>query len=254
MEATDLEIHIESVGLFRFELIVPGKAVHICSRNQAIFPQRYGVECGHEVGVDALEKALPFIHLFYRLEKQWNQRWRDPILGAGGHPHSDKQGIGIFALNPSQIEGGTFLASLPGHVRLVYSVLYPGSVPVESIWNELRDAINALASTDDWLRQNPPTFNVPVFLEWKGFETSEDEPGVTVLKNSIKDAIGREAIVSGCKCLCDATYLNERGIPSVVLGPGRFAYGAHGNNEFIPVKDVIEAAKIYASFIIDWCE
>ena len=253
LEPTNLEIHTASVGLFFFELIVPGKAVHVSSRNQVVFPQPYGLEAGHTVGVDALKKSLPFIDLFERLEIQWNQRWRDPVLGGGGHPVSDKQGVGVFTVNPALIEGGTYLGSLPGHVKLVYSVWYPTGAAPESIWEEIRACVDAIASTDDWLKINPPVLNIPVLQEWKGFRVPESEPGIPVLGNSIKGVLKRDAVISGFKAVCDATFINERNIPAVICGPGSLSYGVHGDNEYIPVKEVLEAAKIYASFIIDWC-
>lgn len=254
LEPTNLEVHVSSVGLFFFEIIIPGKSVHSASRNQVLFPQPVGSASGHEVGVDAIEKALPFIDLFRRLERQWNHRWRDQILGAGGHPTHDKQGVGYFTINPGLIEGGTFLAAVPGYVKITYCVWYPNSVPVESIWQEIKDRVNAIASTDDWLTLHPPVVNVPIITEWKAFETSEDEPGVQILKKSYKDALGHDAIISGFRAVCDATYLNNHGIPSVVLGPGGLSYGVHGDDEYVPVNEVIEAVKIYASFIMDWCE
>ena len=254
LEPSNLEIHIASVSLFFFEITIPGKAAHICVRNQVIFPQPYSCESGQDVGVDALEKALPFIDLFRRLEKQWNQKWRDPILGAGGHPISDNQGVGIFTINPSLIEGGTYLWSVPGYIKITYAVWHPNNTTMESIQNEIKKNVIALSSTDDWLKTHPPILNFPVSQNWKGFETSEDEQGVRILKSSYKDATGYEAIISGFKSPCDASYLHENGIPSIILGPGGSTYGVHGDNEYIPIEEVIKATKIYASFIVDWCK
>jgi acetylornithine deacetylase/succinyl-diaminopimelate desuccinylase family protein len=252
-EPTNLEIHIASVSLFFFEIIIPGKAVHVCARNQAIFPQNYGVKCGSEIGVDALEKALPFIDLFYRLERQWNLRWRDKIVGSGGHPTKDQQGVGVFTINPNLIEGGTYLGSMPGYVKLTYSVWHPNSIPPETIWEEIRSKVNALASTDDWLKEHPPVINMPVLQLWKGFDTSEDHIGVKMLKDSVKEVVCHEAVISAFRAVCDATFLSDNGIPSVVFGPGGVNCAVHGDNEYIPLSDVITAAKVYTSFIIDWC-
>lgn len=69
-EPTNCEIHVKSPGVFFFELIIPGKEAHTSARNQVIFPQRYGIPCGKEVGVDAIAKAVPFIELFQKLETQ----------------------------------------------------------------------------------------------------------------------------------------------------------------------------------------
>lgn len=254
LEPTNLEIHISSVGLFFFEIIIPGKAVHVCSRNQVVFPQHFGLASGDDVGVDALQKALPFIDLFYSLEKQWNQRWKNPVLGGGGSPTHDQQGVGVFTVNPALIEGGTYIGAVPGKVKLTYSVWYPQNVPMETIMDEIQEKVNSLAATDDWFRENPPILNMPVLQNWEGFTVSEDTLGVEVLKGALNEALNRKPIISGFRAVCDATYLNQYGIPSVICGPGSVSYGVHGDNEYVPVEDVIQAAKIYASFILDWCK
>lgn len=59
-EPTNCEIHLKSAGIFYFQLIIEGKEAHTSARNQAIFPQRYGIPWGTEVGVDAIAKAVPF--------------------------------------------------------------------------------------------------------------------------------------------------------------------------------------------------
>lgn len=253
LEPTDLEIHVKSSSLFFFELIIPGKSVHNSSRNQVIFPQPAFVNSGQKVGVDALRKAQPFIEMMYRIEKEWNQRWNDEILGRGGVNGQDKQGIGIFTINPALIEGGNYLGAVPGQLKITYGVWYPPDINVESIWEELKEKVHSLAKTDDWLKENPPQINVPVLQEWKGFNTDKDHRGVKKLQESYEEVSNKKPIISGFKAVCDATYLSKRSIPSVVFGPGSVNYGVHGADEFIPVKEVVEAAKIYANFIMNWC-
>ena len=66
------------------------------------------------------------IKKFERLELQWNQRWRGKVLGGGGYPvPMDKQGVGLFTINPSFIEGGTYIGSVPGYCKLTANVWYP---------------------------------------------------------------------------------------------------------------------------------
>ncbi len=252
VEPTNLEIHVKSSSLFFFEIEIHGKSVHNSSRNQVLFPQPYGVQCGSQVGVDALQKALPFIDLFYRMEREWNHRWQDPVLGAGGVGAVDRQGVGVFTMNPALIEGGNYLGAVPGRVKVTYGVWYPPQVSVEKLWDEIRDKVRALASTDDWLNTHPPRVNVPVLQEWKGFSTFVDEPGVTLLREVFREALDRDPVVSGFKAVCDATYLGEKDIPAVVCGPGAISYGVHGADEFLPVSELVEAAKLYASFMAKW--
>ncbi|MGM8212237.1 ArgE/DapE family deacylase [Virgibacillus sp. W0430] len=253
-EPTNLELHTSSVGLFMFELIVEGKAVHTSARNQVIFPQPGGVPSGGEVGVDAFKKSLPIINYLYSLEEQWNHRWRDPVLGTGGKPIQDSQGISLFTINPSLIEGGDYLGAVPSRVKYTYNVWFPDQlVSKEEVWEELRKGVEAISSTDDYLRENPPTLNIPVFQDWAGFKVPVEHPGVQTMIGSIEEASGEQAILSGFKAVCDATYLNKHGVPAVVFGPGSLSWSVHGDNEYITVDSIIEAAKVYASMMIDWC-
>ena len=52
--------------------------------------------------------------------------------------------------------------------------------------------------------------------------------------------------------MCDATFLNAAGIPSIVYGPGSLEV-AHAVNEFVSVEEVITATKTYALAALDWC-
>lgn len=253
-ESTDMEMHILSSALVFIELIIEGKPVHTSSRNQVIFPQPYGTPSGMEVGVDAFKKSLRFVQYFYDLEEQFNHRYRDPVLGAGGNPGHDKQGIGVFTINPSFVESGEYLGTVPSKAKYTYCIWYPDHlVSRDEIFEEIRQAVNAISSTDDWLRKNPPKLNMPVIQDWPGFNTSIDHPGVVSAKNSILDALGKPAIISGFKAVCDATYLNKYGVPSVVFGPGSVSWSVHGNDEYITIDNLVDAAKVYASMIIDWC-
>jgi acetylornithine deacetylase len=116
-EPTNCEMHTSTPGAFAFEMQISGKEVHGCCRNLVVFPQRFGIPVDEEVGVDAIEKMLPFLDFFYRYEKEVNLKWRDRILG-GGHPIAmDTQGVGIFCLSPVDVKGGTYPGSVPGEAK-----------------------------------------------------------------------------------------------------------------------------------------
>lgn len=253
-EPTSLEIHNATASLLCFELIIQGKAIHTCCRNQVIFPQSSYQTSGETVGVDAVEKALPFLEFFYRLEKEWNHRWNSKsAVGTGGKPRHDAQGIGAFNINPSFVESGTYIAAVPGSIKITYALWHPPEVDYKELMDEIRHRVSLLAQTDDWLIANPPEVIGPVAQLWPGFVTDEESEAVITLKNAYRDAVGREAVVSGFRAVCDGTYLVEEGIPSIVCGPGALNDGAHGYNEFVPRSEVLDAARIYASFICDWC-
>jgi acetylornithine deacetylase len=52
--------------------------------------------------------------------------------------------------------------------------------------------------------------------------------------------------------VCDATYLNKAGIPSVVFGPGSIL-AAHAVDESVSVDEAVAATKAFALAAMDWC-
>ena len=253
-EPTTLEIHNSTCSTFAFELIVHGKAIHTCCRNQVIFPQSAYQSSGEEIGVDAVEKALPLIQFFYRLEKEWNHRYRGKsAAGTGGKGGHDRQGIGVFTINPSFVESGTYIGAVPGSLKVTYAVWHPPEVSCHDVIKEIREKVAAYAQTDDWLRAHPPEVIGPVPQIWPGFVTDDTIAPVAQLKKSFEDVISQPPIVTGFRATCDGTYLMDEGIDTVICGPGEIGDGVHGYDEFVRRDEVLAAAKIYAKFICDWC-
>ena len=253
LEPTSCEIHPTTSGVFFFELKVNGKSAHVCSRNQVLFPQRYGISAGSEVGVDAIAKMVPFIEFFQRYETEINHRWRDSVLGGGGYPVAmDREGVGIFTVNPSFIEGGPYSGSIPHYCKVTYCVLHPHWVKADEVFEEIKTRVQALASTDGWLLKNPPELHKAI-MEWESNAIPIDHEGVRALSSAFRDVMGKDVVISGFKDVCDVTYFGKRGIPALVFGPGSLGDGAHGVNEFVPVDEVYCAAKVLGSMMVDWC-
>ena len=253
-EGSAMDLYVASSSLCFFELVITGKAIHVSSRNRAIFPQPHTVKCGSEVGVDALEKALPIIEMLYRKERDWNTNtMRSNIVGAGGYPTHDKVGVGAFTINPCSIKGGTYLGSMPGEVRITYSVWHDNTISMELIKAEIERDVQAIASTDSWLREHPPVINMPILQTWPGYNTDMNHPGVQQLIKNFEEITGRQPIITGLTAVDDATFINMQGIPSVTIGPGGLENGVHGTNEYCGIQELVEAAKLYAYMILDWC-
>ena len=158
-------------------------------------------------------------------------------------------------MNPAFIQGGEYLGTVPSQMKYTYSVWYPDHlVSRDELLDEIRRGVAAIASTDDWLREHPPIVEAPVIQDWPGFSVPEDHPGVQALCGAVEAATGRHSIISGFRAVCDAYYLGRQGVPAVVLGPGALNNNVHGDNEFIYIDDLINAAKTYAAMAIDWCE
>ncbi len=253
-EPSNSEIHVESPGVFFFELKVKGKEAHTGARNQILFPQRFGLPSGPEVGVDAIDKSILFLRMFQRMEVENNHKWKSATLGGGGAPVAmDMQGLGYFTLTPTLMKAGEYLGAVAGHSSIVYVVWYPNWLKEEEVAQEIRRRVQCLSETDDWLRANPPEFVYPTLQHWKPFKTAMDHPGVKLLGNTLEEIQGSQPVFSGSRFVCDGTFLQERGIPSILMGPGGLNMGIHGPNEFVPISELVKCAQTYALFAYRWC-
>lgn len=254
-EPTHLEIHVRSVGILDFRIEVTGKEIHTSMRNLALYPQRYGIPHGSEVGVDAIAKLTRILLLLEDLERQWAMRWQHPLHGGGGYPlHEDMQGVGAFTINRTFIEGGTYEGSLPGYAKVEGNISYPSWVDGGEVKAEFKRAIQTHAQLDDWLREHPPAVKVGEVYNWPPHICLADAPGPRTLADAYTRVMGRQPIFSGAKFVADAVFLQrDCGVPTVYFGPGDASMGVHGPDEFVPLDQAIECAKVLAAMIIDWC-
>jgi len=65
-------------------------------------------------------------------------------------------------------------------------------------------------------------------------------------------AMGEPAKFYGFSAVDDAAFLNREGIPAITLGPGHLKV-AHSPNEYVDIEELVDAAKIYALSIVEWC-
>lgn len=79
--------------------------------------------------------------------------------------------------------------------------------------------------------------------------TSDTHPIVKAFSGAAKDITGKETVLGGYKQASDGRVFSKEGIPIILFGPGDPAYG-HSPDEFIPVSQLVEAAKIYALAIM----
>jgi acetylornithine deacetylase len=96
---------------------------------------------------------------------------------------------------------------------------------------------------------------VGTVYDWPPFAGDHDAPGPTALAQAYAQVIGQPAIFSGAKFVADAAFLrHECDVPAVYFGPGDCSLGVHGPNEFVPLPQVLDCAKVLAAFIVDWCQ
>ncbi len=254
-EPSHLEIFVRGIGQMDFSIEVTGKEIHTSMRNLTRSPQRYGIPQGSEVGVDAIQKATRILLLLEDLERQWTMRWRHPLHGGGGFPaHEDNQGVGAFSIVSTFVEGGTYEGSVPGWAKIRGLINYPSWIDPTDIRAEFEQALYHHSQLDDWLRQHPPLVKVGTVYDWPSFAGPHDAPGPTVLGQAYSQVMGKSAVYTGSKFVGDATFLQrDCGVPVVYFGPGDCSMGVHGPNEFVPLQQVLDCAKVLAAMVVNWC-
>ncbi|MEM3449521.1 MAG: ArgE/DapE family deacylase [Nitrososphaerota archaeon] len=255
-EPTSCEIHTLSCGTFDFEIEIQGKEIHTANRNSVLYPQRWGIPCGEEVGVDAIKKIIEIAGLLEKIEKQYALKWRHPILGGGGVPiHEDTQGVGsTFTINVSFIEGGTYIASVPGIAKIKAQCYYPAWVEYEEVKRIIEKTLNHYSKIDEWLVKNPPKIKFANIFHWPPYQTDIEHPACKKLGEAWEMSTKRKAIYSGFKAVNDLAFIQKLGIPGVSFGPGDLSMGVHGPDEYVPIEQIVECCKTLALFILIWCK
>jgi acetylornithine deacetylase len=231
-------INTASPGLVLMQVKVKGKAAHISMRDELIRPGGMGTA----VGVSAIDKVFLIYQALLKLEEEWGQTKNHPAFTRPGH----------FVLYPEVIQGGDILAaSIPEECYMIYIIWHPPQDTAEGVAEEIQAHIARFAQTDPWLRENPPEVYVPLF-SWPPFETSLKEPICKAAAAASEAVFNRPASMYGCGYTSDASFIRQAGIPTIVMGPGTPEV-AHGFNEYVAIQDLMDAAKLYAMTIVEWC-
>jgi acetylornithine deacetylase/succinyl-diaminopimelate desuccinylase len=119
--------------------------------------------------------------------------------------------------------------------------LIPGERDRESILAPFR------ALADDLRRAHPEVEIETAVREWTdAAESASDSPIAVVARRAVASETGRTPSDVGFTGITDARfYINDARIPTVVLGPGSLT-AAHTADEWIPVEEMVTAARVYA--------
>ncbi len=226
-----------SPGLLYMACTIKGKAVHASMRDELI---RAG-GAGAAIGVSSIDKASLVMEGLRQLEEEWGQTKSHPMFTRPGH----------FTIYPGMVRGGPngpFVISEESRVE--YAIWHAPQDPVEDVKAEIEAHITRVADTDPWLRENPPT--VEWLLWWPPFDVSADAPICQAVDAAYAGVFGEAARYYGFAAVDDGAFLNKAGVPAITIGPGSLLV-AHGPDEHVAIDELIDAAKIYALAIIEWC-
>lgn len=215
---------------------IQGKATHACLRGAMT---RAG-GAGESLGVSAIDKAAIIYEGLRRLDERWGWAKKHALYDAGH-----------FNIHPGVISGGACGAfAVADECRMEYSIWAPPQEEPAAVRKEIEDVVYAICQTDEWLREHPPVLFWPAF--WPAYDLPADSPLCQAAMQAFQTAMRKPACLHGFVGSNDASWLTLGGTPSLSLGPGNLM-NAHAPNEFVDISELVDAAKIYAALMMDWC-
>jgi acetylornithine deacetylase/succinyl-diaminopimelate desuccinylase family protein len=225
-----------------FAIVAEGTSLNICPAELGAlwFTIHVKGERGHAsmpwYKVNAIDKTVEVITALKRYIKEKQERVDHRYFPR--HP----------TLNLGIISGGFHPGSIPDGCSLTFDVrLIPGETK-ESVRKEIEGYMTALMQQDPQLKLSFEYF------QSGGAEPTEiddNHPIVKVLARSYHEVTGNKAELSGMIGFSDAGWLvNAARIPTVIFGPGSMEQ-AHTVNEYVVIKEVCTAARVYLKAIND---
>lgn len=216
-EPTELRVHIAHKGALRMEVTTIGKSAHSSNPPE---------------GINAIYKmskiCLSLEFFMQELKKKKH------IL------------VGNPSVNVGTIEGGTTVNIVPNTCTITIDRrLIPGEDPAVAK-REIDEILETLKEEDPELQ-----YRTEVLRQYSPSETPAKERIVTSARKAATKVLGQDPGISGFGAGCDMRALVHEGkIPTVILGPGSLEQ-AHKVDEFIKIRQVLQAAKIYALVALD---
>ena len=203
---------------------------------------------GGLVGANAIEKMTRLIAALGDLERHWAVTKSYPGFAPGA-----------TTINPAVIEGGRHPAFMADRCALWITVHFYPDETWEGVTAAIEDHLLRAAAADPWLRDHPPTFR------WGGrsmiadrgeifpaVPLPSDAPGLAALAGAHAAVRGAALAPAMWPSVSDAGWLARAGIPTIIYGPGALEE-AHATNESIALDELLDAARVYARLIADWC-
>ena len=225
-EPTGLDVVIAHAGALTFRLTVPGRAAHASVRRE---------------GVSALDNLYTLLRALEADETARNAAETDPLMTVLGLPYPTIVG---------KVEGGEWASTVLD--RVVVEGRY--GVKLGQTWRDaeadLRACIAAACEADPFLRDHP------VGLELTGGKfSSRPRPGrpSAAASRSRRPRRRRRPAPGAARRAVRRRHAaaRQRGPDAdVIFGPGDVKV-AHSANEFVPLHEVADCARVLAAWVVD---
>ncbi|MBX6770395.1 MAG: M20 family metallopeptidase [Chloroflexi bacterium] len=215
-EPTGLTVVVAHMGCIRWRLAARGRSAH-SSRT--------------DLGVNAIDAMVDLLTGLRHASRSLLQERRHPLTGAP-------------VLNICTIHGGVAANVIPEECIVeIDRRTIPGEDPL-TVDAETRALVAQLAEKIDGVRF---ILDTPFIID-PPLDTAPDAPIVRAARHAAEAVLGRSSI-GGVSFGTDAGTLTERGISTIVFGPGSIDE-AHTRNESIALEEVARAAEILATLAL----
>lgn len=229
-ETSSMRVQPGSIGRIWFDIKVRGKAAGIQRRYEGV----NAIDLGYIVtqAVAEFEKL--------RVEKLYHPLYPD-ILGA-------------IPCMVGQFLSGSYNSAFPDSSLLKGSIATVPGEDSDLVKQEFIHFITSYcASKNNWFKENPPEVLFTGYFA-EPSEIPADSQIVRTLCKNFKKIMKTDAIITGREGAADIRFLNRYGkTPTVIFGPG-MTEQMHANNEWVRIQDYMNAIKILAGTILEWCQ
>jgi len=175
-------------------------------------------------GVNAFERALPAMVRLADIKKEVELRETQYRIA----PPPARKSILLLG---GRFEGGTNFNVTPDRCSFTIDRRINPEENLEAEARRLRDALEG--------------FEIEILQHEAAAATPAGVALARILSRQIASVKGDEPGFEMCPGLLETRFYAARGIPAFAYGPGLLAV-SHGPNEFVPVRNIVECALIYA--------
>lgn len=223
-------------GEFYFTITVYGKSYHLASRHEVIYPQGHNIK--DAPGKNAIELAVEIIQELQKLEHELGLYANHPMTANGS-----------TTINISGISSEGIFSAGAEKCTIIGSMLYNPSITQDEAFAYFRGAVDRAADRSFWMREHPPKVEIPYLLSTKPpVNVDMNHPICKAFADAAR-AFDQEPEFEADLSTSDANYLQDHGIDTISIGPGRNEYGVHGTNEYVPIDVYLDAVARYAYFL-----
>lgn len=175
-------------------------------------------------GVNAFERALPAMQRLAAIKNEVELRETQQNIA----PAAARKSILMLG---GRAEGGTNFNVTPDFFSFTVDRRIN---PEENLEEEQRRLHEALKG-----------FEIETLQEEAAAATPADNPLGVVLSRHVASVTGKEPAFEMCPGLLETRFYAAHGIPAYAYGPGLLTV-SHGPHEFVPIRNIVRCAEIYA--------